>query len=489
MRVRLKSIIKGARAAAAILLLAGCSRASREADKADDLANTAGYVRQTLPLEKNAYHLWTNAMSRALPPRDAYDLRDALLAAAEFKTNLAEFAQSARRLPKGSAYAGSLHSNMTCVADCPELVEWLDSRAGVLQEIDAGLSLGRMQFPLVTQSNVTDVIRISGLIDLARLKLVAGRRATECGDSERAAQAFFDVMRMGEMIMSGEGGLIAFSVGSCLKSESGMRGLRWLSMRLRSDGPALRRMLARLPSPPVEDFALAEACRVEVNSTVSRGQMERLTESVAGDPKSCPIRFSRVFSASDTARLGQDLLSRIATNALSSWSARDKDVSAELANRLNMSGLPQKLREDFFSELALAHMTSDERQKAADTKKLWMELEKAGRHQPNLFGVMLLESSMHCAETAHRTSVKARCQVSLLRASLALMICKAEKGVYPRSMDDAVSRNIFADLPLDFFSGRAIRYSADRCKLWSVGADEVDDQRDDKKDIVWKLPE
>ena len=180
------------------LSFSGCSRDNANETSADTELGNPPVLRTELPPRENAYPVWTNAMPLAKPQSKDADLRNAFRAASQFKTNLAEYADF--RMPKGKPYTGLLSSNMTKVADCPILLEWLKSRKAVLDQIDAGLALGKMQYPSMALSNATDNLHLSGFIALCELKKVNGRHLAEGGDYSGAIDQFSDIHKMAEMI-------------------------------------------------------------------------------------------------------------------------------------------------------------------------------------------------------------------------------------------------------------------------------------------------
>jgi hypothetical protein len=131
--------------------LFGCSRGKSPSALTGKWIEYPSVPRVELPPEENAYHVWTNAMLHALPKKGDAALGAAIHAASSFKTNFTVTTRQANHA--GEPRASVTASNLITVADCPILLDWLKSQKPVLEQIDKGLALGKIQYPPVTVSN------------------------------------------------------------------------------------------------------------------------------------------------------------------------------------------------------------------------------------------------------------------------------------------------------------------------------------------------
>ncbi len=92
-------------------------------------------------------------------------------------------------------------------------------------------------------------------------------------------------------------------------------------------------------------------------------------------------------------------------------------------------------------------------------------------------------------------------ELSRLRTDAALVVIACRRyvqlnGGLPDRLSQLVSAGFLESVPSDPFSGRPLRYSAERAVIWSYGMNEKDDDGDfdfdatfpDGKDIAWRLP-
>jgi hypothetical protein len=463
------------------LSFSGCSREKTNGKAAGNGIEYPSVPRMELPAEENAYPVWTNAMLFAKPSPDEVDLGRAILAASALKTNLAFFANAPSRGRKPCA--DLLNSNMTKVADCPLLLEWLKSRKEVLEQIDKGLALGKIQYPQMTISNAVDILHISGFMALYKLKKINGRYLAECGDYSGAINQFCDVYKMADMMATGHGTGVACMIRNGLIAGGYVSGLEWLSRKNAQNASLLREILGRMAVPDPFDPVLAQSFQSEA-SLFTLQTFEHIAEQKIYCNKIYPTRLYSLLDPEETATLSQAIFTQAATNACRPWVERNCTLINELNRRLECANVPKIVKTTLVQSILFATVHANKK----ETIELWKPLKISARREPNVFGLLLLKSSMDFTESAHQRSVKLRCEINLLRASIALMIIKAETGSYPDTLDEAVKKGILSELPVDFFSGNPLLYSSERRCLWSIGSDEVDNGGDKKADIFFQLP-
>jgi hypothetical protein len=332
-------------------------------------------------------------------------------------------------------------------------------------------------------SNATDNLHLSGFVALCELKKINGRHLAECGDYSGAIGQFCDIYKMADMIANSDGAVMTCVMRHALTESGYLDGLRWLSNRHQSETSVLREIFRRISVPNSIDPQLAQACQTEA-SLFSTHALRQLVKEKSYGGNRLPISLKSVFDPLDTSRLARALFARVGTNACTAWLERDRNIADELNKRLKIADMPDKTKASFFMDLALASHPSQ----SEEATKLWKILKKCGQREPNIFGLLLLEPTISLTESTYRRSVTMRCKINLFRASIALMIIKAETGSYPDTLDEAVKKGILSGVPIDFFSGKPLLYSPERRCLWSVGSDELDNGGDKKTDIFFQLP-
>ena len=443
--------------AVTVLVIAGCAPQSMHVGKTGARDIPVAYVRRELPAEQNAYPLWTNAMAQTVLPDD--DVLKKAFHAANTLTN---------NMPEGPA--GQL------------LADWLDARKEAIDLISKGVARGHLQFPETVPKGIIGTLGISGILRLSNLKAIEGRRCAARKDFSSAARELNDAVKMGQMVVSADGGEVAYLVGVGMRS-AGLNRLRWLSSQEGVGDDVLREVLGLLPVPDAADPCLAQAYRREASFECVVAVNE-LRAFAGRSPDTVPIRLNKVFDAEETARLAAEYYARYEANALCVWTKRDANIAMDASRLVETNGLAGNGYFDYCWDFATNVTLRAEDERARRTR--WRLLEKAGIRQPNIFGRMLVNSFVSSADTCLMQSFKSRTLMSLTRAFVALRIARKEMGAYP---DSLVATGWLRDVPKDFFADKPIRYSREKRTLWSVGSDSLDDGGDARKDIVLRLPE
>jgi len=414
----------------------------------------------------------------------------AFRAMSSFKTNLVTNTRPSGRAAKPRAVFANTnmtkvaaHPILTKVADSPVLVEWLKSQQPVLEQIDKGLALGKIQYPPMTISNAVDILQISGFMALYHLKKVNGRHQAECGDHLGAINQFCDIYKMADMMATGHGTSFACLIRNGLISSGYVDGLEWLARQNEHNPSALRDILSRMPAPDSRDLALAKGFRDEA-SLFTRQSFEQIAEQKIYCNNIYPNRIYCVLDPEETATLAQAIFTQAETNACRPWVERNCTLINELNRRLECANVPKIVKDTLAQSIIFATVHANKK----ETIELWKPLKISARQEPNVFGLLLLKSSMDFTESAHERSVKLRCQINLLRAAIALMIIKAETGNYPDTLDEAVKKGLLSELPIDFFSDKPLLYSAEHRCIWSIGSDGRSNGGESKTDVIFLLP-
>jgi len=470
----------------------GCSRGKASSALSGKGIEYPSVPRVELPAEENAYHVWTNAMLSAKPPSSDEELGFAFRAMISFKTNSTVTPRPPSRPAKPRAVFANTNMTkvverplLTKVADSPRLVEWLRNQKPVLEQIDKGLALGKIQYPPMTISNAVDILQISGFMALYHLKKVNGRYLAECGDHSEAINHFCDIYKMSDMMATGHGTAFACLIRNGLISSGYVDGLEWLSRQNEHNASALRAIISRMPAPDSCDPALAKGFRDEA-SLFTLPTFKQIAEQKIYSNPLVPSRLYSVLDPEETAMLAQAIFTQAETNACRPWVERKCTLVNELNLRLDCANVPKTVKTALAQPIIYATHYANKKDK--DTIELWKTLKIAARKEPNVFGLLLLKSSMDFTKSVHERSVKLRCQINLLRAAIALMIIKAETGNYPDTLDEVVKKGLLSELPIDFFSGKPLLYAPEHLCIWSIGSDGINNGGESKTDVIFLLP-
>jgi len=461
-----------------IVCALGCSREKTRVSLFTQPAGHPVAPLTELPVEENAYHVWTNAMRHALPPKGDEALGVAILAASSFKTN---FTVTPLR---GNRRVSVTTSNLTTVADCPLLLAWLKSQKPVLEQIDKGLALGKIQYPPVTMSNAVETLNMIGWAAVYSLKKVNGRYLAECGDYAGAINQFCDIYTMNTMMATAHGTALACMIRDGLISGGYAGGLKWLSRKHSDDTILLREILNRIPPPATGDAALTYSCQKEASS-YTLDSFKQIAEQKFYYNKIYPNRLYTLLDPEETTTLIHAFYAQAATNACKPWTARDRTISDEVDRRLASANLPEKLWDTFSVPIPY---TQPALMKDEDTIAVWKSLKQCAKSEPNIYGLLLLNKIMDPVNSTHERSVKLQCEINLLRAAIALMIIKAETGNYPDTLDEVVKKGLLSELPIDFFSGKPLLYAPEHLCIWSIGSDGINNGGESKTDVIFLLP-
>ena len=410
-------------------------------------------VRKDVPPASNAYTLWTNALPRMeLPENDGLD--EAFKLAYNLTTNM----------PEGEARN--------------QLDAWLDSKKEPLALLSQGISLGQLQLPAFGVENIAEFY-ISNLFQAARMKIVVARMRVEKGQYAEAARECQEVVKVGQLIISGDGAIIHYLVGTALQS-MGLNGIRWLASQDDIPVAVLSGILRDLPISDEMDSDLAQIYRVELTQFTAPLviKFEREATSPANN---FPIPITSVLDVTNTLFTAEAFYTRLVKNALGTWPDRDKTIKTDIMSLVTIPNVDEP-------DLFLTSLMWWGQKPSRETAKKWKQLKKLARKQSNVLGKLLVGLTMEVCDDIYESSVKARTEVNLTRAFVAVQSFRQHFGTWPDSLADVRSKGLLADDPIDLFAIKPVQYSRANGILWSVGPDQKDDGGDPEKDFIIKLP-
>jgi hypothetical protein len=111
-------------------------------------------------------------------------------------------------------------------------------------------------------------------------------------------------------------------------------------------------------------------------------------------------------------------------------------------------------------------------QNAAKRREFWTQVEALDNPIGRMTAAHFLWQGTASAEEA----LEFKINYVGTRATCAISLYKLKFGRHPATLQELVDKGILESVPIDPASGKAFGYNASRRKLWSIGADGVDDQ-------------
>jgi hypothetical protein len=406
------------------------------------------YVRVDLPPDQNAFTLWEKAIATFVPPDEPPELKAIW---DDYRNNDSPF-------PDGEI--GRL------------LGGYLDRNRGALERLVSAAQQVRWQSPPITNGILFIPSYLRSLKEFMNLKDVESRRNISRGLTRDSVLSFVDVLRIGDCVAEAEGGIVDLLVGRRLQ-ETACEGI--LRIAAREDVPesTWKTVLTTLEERPLAVEAATQALRVDLCCLLLHdlGQPESFDawgEKVGGLSKS-PV-FEKVVRSADkigTVRILSAFYGRWIMNVQVSWPNRDKTLTHDI---------------EWFVREVKEEMKRLESSPAIEVNSQLLPKALVALLGPAVEAFVL---------SGHR----ARAERAGTRLVVAIRLYAARKGRIPATLLDLVVEKILPAVPTDPFSGKPMRYSADRRIVWSVGPDEVDDggvveeeYRWAGKDYVWQVP-
>jgi len=261
----------------------------------------------------------------------------------------------------------------------------------------------------------------------------------------------------------------------------------WLASQDAVPYAVLERLLAQLPSAPEADNALATTYRCEL-AYACLASLDRMRESIPEATNKLTLAVLQTFDEEATAQLLGECFATAIENTGRTWSDRDRSVHQDLA------ALQGSLKRDGLEVWADIFPPADQELTEEEEKKKIEELRAAAQWCPNLAGRMLVSMIMPAVHGALEHSFRARTEGNATRAIIATHMLRRKTKRLPHSARELVDQGLLKEIPVDFFSGKALRYSGTRGFLWSVGPDGVDNlgkrakqKQDSASDLVYDV--
>jgi hypothetical protein len=476
--------------------------------------------RDELPRDANAFWVWKDAVSRLTSLHDYASAHfDRVHASAD--TDIAEDASLDDALDSVDVPGNPLPSGE--VGKCVRA--WLESSEAPLELIDRGIALARYQVPQVhlltflDDTDSVDDVRVPRVI--ARLIVTRCNAHLDANEPARAASAIADLLRIARMVLEGDGYLVHYLVALAIHSvataavnayarhptasRDALAELRTLVRESRPQAAALGRVfrmevvyfmqreMSRLPN--TDNFQTLVDALIQRNMLLSgdlawefgasQGQVERVRSGMLrlfeGHPKP--------FDPADTVRIYSGVVAGMLADLSTPWLQRKQ--APEKAWLDEIKPWPPSLSYKSESGAWLPGEGGDE-QSVSDAEIASARLALLQVHNP--VGKLMLQ------DLSSFESVRRAYHIGLLRTDVALVLiaCRQfrdERNRLPHSLAELVDARFLESVPLDPFSGAALRYDPNRRIVWSYGVDEKDDDGDGDletnaatgNDIVWRV--
>lgn len=387
--------------------------------------------------------------------------------------------------------------------DLDDLRTWLKRNREALGLFDASLAKPKAQWP--DRSAQTVQVEIAGFSYLMRARLLEADQLAAQNQFEAAAKLLEDNLKLAEMAIHADPGLIHYFLGCSGRTLTQDAILR-LAARKQLSLSIRERLLSDLPSLDFEAIAYTNALRSEFaaqyHETIdlkklsddwsklpsSSATMLRFPDDcvrpfkVLLDPSLVPMHPNPLDQNSEIEKTIRHF--RICyTNSFSAWSNHSDEANIEAeqnhSNLLRDISPLMKLVEN--EPLPLS------RQAAQRARTTYLAITNpVGR----IWDCTVTESVGSDVKV-----FRCRTEREATRAVLALLIFERRKGVLPAKLSDLVDEKILKSVPNDPFSGNPIQYSRERQIVWSVGQNGLDDDgqsgpsRWAGDDAVWPIPQ
>jgi hypothetical protein len=291
---------------------------------------------------------------------------------------------------------------------------------------------------------------------LANVVSVRSRDRARRGDHEGAFDDALNLVRFGQQVESGKGGLIEYLVGLTLKG-MGDSLMREQVKTCTLPSSRLRHYAAELTRYRCVAQGLADAWRVEYACQIS------MIEDVAsGD-----MDF-RGIGPAEPKRQALGLAQRLLWRA-GRWPFfkpnRTRRMFAETMRKM-VEDAPKPYNE-------IRHIDSDERALNPVMAVL----------RGNAIGEMIYRLLMPAVRGVHKVKCQTNVELAATRTLLAVKAYKLDKGRLPETLDQLVPEYLDA-VPIDDFDGKPLRYSAAKKIIYSVGEDLEDNGGTTKQEFI-----
>jgi hypothetical protein len=335
------------------------------------------------------------------------------------------------------------------------------------------------------------------LKDLGTARLAQACLFSREGRHADATDAILGTVRLGQMAADGEGALLHYLVGAAVRSLGNQAAQR---LAAESDVPVaeLRRLLDGLPSLEDEPEVYARTIRVEFNAYALKpvDPVKLATDWTTSWDKNAEMleplipealhRAHRIFltpslvsghpAPFDQAAAVRKTIARyerFLRNVRASWKAQE----AEPENQEEIT--------DCFLEQAESLLEVVAEEPLPLGRAAIERIRPAYNAFSNPVG-RLTEAVPDIVDLSAGRAFQARVEREATRTLIALRIHRLQRGAWPARLDELVESGLLASLPQDAFSGAPLRYDRSRRILWSVGADEEDDNGESATEARWQ---
>lgn len=363
-----------------------------------------------------------------------------------------------------------------------KLKDWLQSKEKYIRIIDQAIQIGSIQFPPI---DIEEPLfpKFMDLRDASNVKLILARLHIEQQEFSKAFDDLLSVVKLGEMISSGQGAaIIHYMIGGVIEVSATNR-LEKMCLNPEIDEKTLSGLLLKIKNSSRYDPILSTAFTEELNGFIVPTIINE-DKSISRITKILSIDKNTIFDTDETVRLSKLFVSRIIKNSNSYWVLRDKNIVADAENLISPSINSSKSYQDLTWEFYLSGMIYNFDQKNEDHVKNWNALAEMANGEKNIWGRIGIASSMKTHETTVKKSIYKRTKKNMLRLVIALRIFDKKYIRYPKDLNELLRADIIDAIPLDIFSGKALNYSFDKQIVWSVGSDGNNNQGDTDQDIV-----
>lgn len=334
--------------------------------------------------------------------------------------------------------------------DDAALNQFCEDHAANLELMQQAAQLKFLQFPEM-QSSEESLPYLGPLRALARYEIVEAKRQYAKKNHAACARHLANVVRIGDLMMHGDGVLIHYLVGVAVKS-IGLSGVRWLTTKPDVPTKVLLDLNAKIELLDGDRGALADAYRVEFHKC-ALPMLARMKEN--------PI---------ETLQHLQQLNDE--TN--------DPKDSGERYEALNRNPKPFDyqasfvLCANFYHELVVASEDRYSKEYRLRTERNLTDLAKQLHSPakvattPNAAGIMFMALVAPPFNSFQFRAARTEITTGCSRLLLALRAYVNDNIDLPASIDQLVPKYL-KSIPVDSFDGKPLRYSKADKKVFSVG--------------------
>ncbi|MCA9152692.1 MAG: hypothetical protein KDA92_25485, partial [Planctomycetales bacterium] len=403
---------------------------------------------------------------------------------------------------------------------------WLEASNESLRLVEQGLARRRYQVP---QENLTAFLSTGNKMEevpvprnIAKLKVVLCNESLARGEPALATQHLVDLLKIANMTMYGEGYLVHYMVALGVHRMA-MDAVNAFAFSPQITNQSLAKILDFVPQTMPSTQSLARVFRVEVSYYVQHdlpvlpptADLQQLVDTLIkkylqlGNDELNEMftsheqidrvrsgmlklfdRHPQPFDAADTIRIYSESVATMINDLSSPWLQRKQDIAqpwlAEIA------AWPEPL--SFINDLSFS-LSGDEKEERVVTDYELSQAQVKLRQVHNPIGKHMLHY-FNTFESIRRAHHIGQLHAEIAGVFIACRMYRDKERRLPDHLSDLVTSGLLPSVPIDPFSGQAVRYDPRRRLIWSFGIDEVDNDGHwdfdaafpDGDDIVWRIP-